>query len=309
MLHQISLTGEAILRVHFGKPSKILTVKSCQSNLVGFCVLYPYCKIGYRFVRKLSKLKILQICNGFMKINSCLIQKSIEYGELKELSTFLYFKHIFTNSCIYDYSQQSLSIKTGLSRTFIKKHISFFLDNGWAFFHGKNLMLAKVSKIDDNKKKLIIDINTDRGYKYILEQLQCAYLKHKANQAKWYSNLCHDLNKMTSSQRNKKIKTLSKKLDRFRYNEKKQFFGESGNSKFRLSFKKIAEWFNCSVGKAHSIIKGLCQTGFIDYSVFYESIKVKVKYEINERLEADKKAFYTKSGYVCRVLCSEYVFR
>lgn len=244
-----------------------------------------------------------------MKVNSCLIQDAVEAGYIKELAIFIQMKQTFVNSCIYNYTQQSLSEKTGFSRTFIRKHVAFFIKHKWVLFHGENLILKKLSEIDSvNKQKSIIDINKSKSYKEILEQLQYAYLKRKAEQAKWYSSLCRDLNKVTEEQRLRIEKKLSRKFPHLRIKQKKSY-GESGNDRFRISIAKIAKWFGCSVGKAHGIIKTLCMTGYLDYTVRYITVKVKSTYEAKQRLIMDGKSFFTKRGYVCRVACNEYVFR
>lgn len=237
------------------------------------------------------------------------MQEMIESGTEKELAVFLHLKSKFINSCIYNYTQQSLADKTGFSRSFIKKYISFFLKEKWAFMHGDNLMLVKVSKIDrSNKKKILIDIDTSGTYKDILERLQYEYLKHKAAQAEWYSKLCRDLKQMSLNEAKAKEKKISKKVPYLKIRHKASY-GESGNDKFRVSFSMLAKWFKCSVGKAHSIIKKLCRTGFIDYTVRYLTVKAKNAKEAKQRLINDPKSFYTNRGYVCRVACNEYVFR
>ncbi len=244
-----------------------------------------------------------------MKINTLLIEQCSDNGELNHLSVFVYLKGIYTNSCIYNYTQEGMIKKSKLSRAKIRNHIPFFLKEGWAFFDGNNLILAKISSIDkNNKKKILVDLNTRKqGIKPIYDKLLYELLKLKANQAKWYSKLCHDLKKMSKTQRLRVEKRVAKKRPRF--SVKNWNFGESGSHTFKVSFRKLAIWFNCSIGKAHKIMKELCVTGWIEVLHTRALIAMEDSSVGRYRIEENNKLFYTTNNQVCKTECNQYIFR
>lgn len=88
-----------------------------------------------------------------MNLNERAIYKLNEKGLLKELAVFIKFKSVHINSCIFNYNLKYLASETGLSLSTVRKHVKFFLKNGWARMDGNNLILEKIKKISYYKRK------------------------------------------------------------------------------------------------------------------------------------------------------------
>ena len=79
---------------------------------------------------------------------------------------------------------------------------------------------------------------------------------------------------------------------------------------FKVSFRKLAKWFKCSVGKAYSIIQGLHSSGLISIKEGKKhSIRLCHKVLIDELIKSFKTGFVTRSGCFCVVESNEYFVR
>lgn len=239
-----------------------------------------------------------------MEINGCLLVEANDKGWFRHLSIFIHLKSIHPNSCIYNYSQDRLVEKTGLSKSTIRKYVNFFIKKEWCKVQNGHLIFRKLRMLTPKQKKLRYKIYSKK-VEEITKELYLYLLKHKSEQAKWYSNLRFDLENGGKKVRGKLAQKLKNYPDFFKgtyYN------GEKNVNRFKISFKKIAEWFNVSVGKAFKIIKELYVEGrLLIYSGGYTAVR-RNKVMSKAIIQASKKSFMAKSGKMIIVHSNSYVF-
>lgn len=192
-----------------------------------------------------------------MNINQLLIKDLISAGNIKMLATFLKFKGFYSSSCIHNYKSISFVNKAKMSRNTIKKHIKFFIDNGWARIEGNNLVLNKFNSFDENKLKLIVSINKNKSIKEIELLLYRECLRLKQTQFRFNKQISSDLKNPTGLKQFKKAKSYCRKKG---INTEKL---PSAGDLYKVSIKKIACMFKCSVGKASQIIDKLTDANMI----------------------------------------------
>jgi len=237
-----------------------------------------------------------------VEVNVLNIKSMSDKGLLRELAVFMFIKSQFKNSCVYDYTQQSLSDKTGISRSAVRKYVKFFLDNNWCRIHKGNLVFTGLKNFDDNKKKIITDLKIRIGIKELIVDFQLLLLKHKQAQFNRMSDYRRDLNNPSNVSQ---YKAALKAVKKYGYDKDKL---PDANARLQISIKKLSEWLNCSVGKASMIIKKLQKRGLISVIRCKQTImKTMCPNTIKALLSVHKGSYY-RNGYVTKVCCNFYSF-
>ncbi len=242
-----------------------------------------------------------------MQINVVNLKVLSDKGLLRHLAVFITIKYKYRNGCIYKYTQESLSQKTGISRSAIRKYVKFFLDNGWCELHkgekspNISLVFKGLGKFDKEPKRVLADIESN-GIKNLIQQFQLLILKHKQAQFNRVKELSAEINTATNIKCYKSAKKMAKK---YNYNVDKL---PPRNAKLKMSVKSIAKWLNCSVGKAVKVLYDLRFKGLITIIKCRNVIgKSHIKAQIDRWLADNKNSFCVK-GRVIQVSCNEYIF-
>lgn len=174
---------------------------------------------------------------------------------------FLFLKAHFLSksSCCYEYTPEKIASIIDVSPNTARSIISRFIKYGWCRKHRgfkgrfKNLIFIHTGKFQDNvKDSLLINFKIKGGCSDILDSLYLVLLRLKQAQFNKIKQSAHDVKYPTNLH-------AFKEATRFL---KTKNFGSlpDKNAKLQISIKTIAEWFNCSVGKASQIIKRLRQS-------------------------------------------------
>jgi hypothetical protein len=193
----------------------------------------------------------------FMNINQLLIKDLVELNKLRHLAVFIKFKGIYSSGCVHNYTPSKFSHKAKLSRNSVKKYIDYFIANGWARMEGNNLIFNKFRSFDLNKKRLMCVMTFKKSIREIELLLYREVLRLKQSQFNFLKQTKCDLQNPTGIEVYKKAIKLKKK-----YTLKTENL-PGAQEKYKVSIKKIAESFNCSVGKAMGIIDKLCENNQI----------------------------------------------
>ena len=129
-----------------------------------------------------------------MRVNIELVNYAVENNSIKHLAVFMRLKSLFSNSCIYNYTHNSLSRKSGYSLSFIKKHMSFFKKNGWVREHNGNLVFIKLSDLKGNYRNDFYDMKIQGSdtWKSILKKLRLLIIRQR--EKLFYSKKSNDPN-------------------------------------------------------------------------------------------------------------------
>ena len=236
-----------------------------------------------------------------MYLNVDTIQQSIDDGDVKKFAAFLWFKTRYSNSCYYKWSFKSISDKTKMSRTAVRKYIPEFIKLGWCREHSKNLIFKKTKELYATKINQYVKINTNGKIQDILNELYFVVLKRKANQFDYVKKLWKDKSngKVQSSNHYKQIRKVCKGRE----------IKTSAIQGFSFSLSKIANLFNTSPSTASRIMQTLNKKGkFMRMSNYEVFGNIKYKPWLKEKLRWDNGIFITKSGNVTKKLCNSYIF-
>jgi len=237
-------------------------------------------------------------------INLIHAKELAEAGLLKEYAMFLYMKSGFKNSCIYNYTQQGLSIKFNISRPAVKKHISLFLKMGWCRLHGNNLIFNKLKNIDSNKHKqrFVLEISETGKVKEIVYNLRLKILHLLQSNFNKLKKLRFDYNHAKDSRTLNAAKRL---LRRIGSNLKSL---PSQNEQLKISMNYFAKMFNCSIASAHGIVASFKKNGDV------QCIGGLRKYIMTSSDPAIIKGalcnagYYYRNGNVYKSECNQYIF-
>lgn len=223
-------------------------------------------------------------------------------GQLRKFATFIYIKSQFKNSCVYKYTQQSLSEKTGISRSAIRKYVKFFLDSGWCRLDHGNLIFNKMRVLDKNEKRIISDVKIRIGIKELIIDLQLLLLKHKQAQFNRIVRLGIEIKDPKSIKPHQSANRIVKK---YGYNVDKL---PSERAKLQISIKKLSEWLNCSVGKVSQLLKSLQKRGLISITKVRNIVGYSKTFEgAKALLNMNENSYYSR-GYIVKVSCNYYNF-
>lgn len=240
-----------------------------------------------------------------VKLNMANFPLYFEQGVEKDLAVFLFLKKECNNptSTLFDYSPDKIASILNCCHNTAHNYIKRFLDRGWVRKHSNNLTFTSPRKFKDNiPNSLLKPFEVKGDVKQIQDDLYLFFLKHKQNQFNRVKNLAHEIKAPVSSGERRKALRMTKKNN---YSVDKL---SDRNAKFKVSIKKIADWFNCSIGKASQIINKFKRLGLI---------KVEKSYQVLARI-TDRKmiaAFlfanpgsYFNGKCIIKVACNEYQF-
>lgn len=225
---------------------------------------------------------------------------------MKCLAAFIFFKSRYSNSCYYGWSINSIARKTGLSRTSVRKYITFFMVRGWCEDHQGNLLFKKTGTLYCNNKKLKnqyvkINITKNSSITEVLDELYYCLLKRSADRFEYMKKLWED-------------KTCGHYPDLQHYKTvKKRCHGREIKSGeipgYQMSLKKISELFKVSISAASRIIKRLNTAN----KVLVRNNHVCLGNIINQpwlrhAFKWDPGTYISGKGFVVRKLANSYVF-
>lgn len=116
-------------------------------------------------------------------INVAMVRDLQREDNLRKLAVFMKMKSIYSNGCFFNATYASLSEKSDISITVLKKCIKFFIERGWCRKHGNNLVFNKIKDIDvmDREKNIFdvqyIKIKKDDTYRDVFKKLKLLLVK------------------------------------------------------------------------------------------------------------------------------------
>lgn len=185
-----------------------------------------------------------------MKVGITTIEKVMKSGDERKYATFLYLRSLFKKGCFYNYTHNSFVAASGLSKSTVQKHVKFFINAGWCYKHGDNLIFKGFKHFKDSgfNKTFILKSKT---VKEIIKEFYYIILKIKQGQFNKLKSVGRAI-KITKSP--KKIRKLDAFLEKF--NLKKELL-PSQNDALEISSVKLGNMFMCSKSKANRIVNSL----------------------------------------------------
>lgn len=237
-----------------------------------------------------------------MNINQLLIKDLIEMNKQRYLAVFIKFKSIYSSGCVHNYNPSKFSSVTKLSRNSVKKYVDYFIANGWARMDGNNLIFNKFRSFDENKKRLMCVIGFKKSIKEIEILLYREVLRLKQSQFNFLKRVKCDLQNPTGIDVYKRALNTQKK---YTLNSENL---PGAQEKYKVSIKKIAESFNCSVGKAMGVIDKLCEKNQIKRFRQMEIVCFGMTKAINQQaINTHKGAYFSRNQVVYRYT-NKYTF-
>lgn len=233
-----------------------------------------------------------------LDINIVNLESICESNRLKEFATFLYLKSLYSNSCVFNYTQVGLARNSKLPLSCIKKSVKSFLSSGWCRIHKGNLIFNKLRSFDHHKKKIIASVVITNP-KQILKDLRKLILNNLQNKFNRLAKLKSDLlSSYTKTRRSAERKVEKLGLDATKLPGEKDML--------TISMNKIAKLFGCSVGSAAAAIKDLKTDKLIT------CVTETKKEKMNKKMAAQFLNLYPNSYYYNGVLytvsCNKYNF-
>lgn len=230
-----------------------------------------------------------------MNINQLLIKDLIEMNKQRYLAVFIKFKGIYGSGCVHNYSPYKFSSVTKLSRNSVKKYVDYFIANGWARMNGPHLIFNKFRSFDSNKKISLCEVSYNKSIKEIELLLYREVLRLKQSQFNFLKQVKCDLINPTGTKELKKAKKLEKKYSL----DSEKLPG--ARDKYKVSMKRIAKHFKCSVGKVSGIIDKLCEKNQIKRFRQLEVVCFGVTKAISQQaINTHKGAYFSRNQVVYR---------
>lgn len=187
---------------------------------------------------------------------------------------------MFRNSCIYNYNVHSLSKKSKISRTAIRRNIAIFMERKWCKMHHGNLIFRHLGDIlfeegiFNNSGDLctrntfvVVEIS-DKNKNHLSKLFYLELFKNKLRQIKMVAGKACDL---IDPKGKDALDSHRKALKYFRGTNRSDIFLLNENT-ISLSLRKISKLFHCSISKAQKLIQF-----FIDNKLI-KAFKEKMKY-------------------------------
>ncbi len=227
-----------------------------------------------------------------MNSNIDLIEIFLDEKLEREYAVFIMLKHKFANSIIYNYSDHKLSGKIKYSRTFVKKHVGFFLRNGWAIKDGNHLYLISTRELLEKygiSGKARVKIAKDESVSKIVDSLRYEVYRNKQRQFNYTKEQVHNrINPSGPGATKRYKKALKHGVDCSREVE----------GDLMISLEKLSSLINRSPATAHRLIK---QKGATKTS------KRTFICRVSRNVDIPKGSFIYKAG-LFKVECNRYVF-
>lgn len=156
-----------------------------------------------------GKPKLSSIDNKPRRIAEGMVVVASRSRTLKELAFFYILKYYYSSGQIHNYSPYLLSLKTGYSRTKIKRHIDLFIKWRWCYKKGKDLFFKKNHDIVQRSKDIKVFCTDNEVYHFLTAILvdrkkrQCMFslkarVDHRSKVRKGASMIGSDYNKLSS---------------------------------------------------------------------------------------------------------------
>ena len=237
-----------------------------------------------------------------MKLNQLLIKDLIEMNKQRYLAVFIKFKGIYSSGCVHNYSPTKFSSVAKLSRNSVKKYVDYFISNGWARMNGPHLIFNKFRIFDSNRKRIECEVTYKKTIKEIELLLYREVLRLKQSQFNFLKRVKRDLKNPTGLSALKQAKRLEKK---YTLNSEKL---PGARDKYKVSMKRMAKHFKCSVGKVSGIIDKLCEKNKIKRFRQLEVVCFGMPKAINQQaINSHKGAYFSRNQVVYRYT-NKYTF-
>lgn len=217
-------------------------------------------------------------------------------GKIKALATFIYLKSIHSNSCFFKPTLYSLSKKTGLSRTLLRKYLAYFIDQGWCEYHSGNLIFKNVKKagLMSGKRYVIKSKSIKENVLY----LQSLILKQRAAQYDWVRKVQRDIKQPSSVNDYKKAKQAYKKVN----------FNKSANAPFSMSITNIGLMYGVSRSKAFQIVRDMKRSDLVNVLKPAKKLVAKLNSKAYSQVKDLMPNTYIYKGGIFKVEANQYIF-
>lgn len=215
---------------------------------------------------------------------------------LKELAVLIKLKSIYVSGCVHNYSPFKLAKSSSLSRNTIKKHVEFFLKNGYARMEGLDLVFTNLLKVDKKYKYGTIKIDTSLPIKKMQVLFHREIILDQVRKFKYLQSIKEDSTQPTGPDALKKLKKALKALKSLGKGSEKL---PNASAKYSVSIKRLSKHFNCSVGKTQGIINSLCEDNLMKRITDYRIVETHPfrkgfnKHYLAHRLESVKGSWYS----------------
>jgi len=234
----------------------------------------------------------------YLDVNTQNLKELADNGRLKDFAYFLYLKSLYSNSCIFNYTQKSLSVKSKIPVSRVKSCVKSFLESGWCRIHRGNLVFNKLKSFDHKKKKIIESIEITNP-KQILKDLRKLILNNLQDRFNRLAKLKADLlNSYSKTRRAAERKVEKLGLD------PNTLPGE--NDMLSVSMNKLSKLFGCSVGTAAAEIKSLKENGQI-FCITERKIISSCRLGAKAFMGSVPNSYY-HNGNLFVVSCNKYIF-
>lgn len=228
---------------------------------------------------------------------------------LRELAVLIKLKSIYGSGCVHNYTPTKLAKSSHLSRNSIKKYVDFYLSLGYARMEGKHLIFTNFKKVYKSYKYSTIDIDSELPIKKIMNLFARDILADKLNKFNHKKIIKVDLNPKTRKGALKAYKKAVKAFNKLKPSQQKL---PSATANYSVSIKKIAEHFNCSVGKAQGIVDSLCEDNLLIKTKKYLKNRLNSTESVSRKFETHLKRVtpgaWVDNGFMFRNLPNSYSF-
>lgn len=229
---------------------------------------------------------------------------------IRELAVLIKLKSIYVSGCVHNYSPYKLSKDCDFSSNTVKKYVNFYLELGYARMDGNNLVFNKFTKIEEKYKHARVFINPGLSVKKISDLLHREILCDKYRKFNYKKKVKEDSTNPMGKGALNKLKKAKKALRNLDCADTSL---PNASANYTISIKKIAEHFNCSVGKAQGIVNSLCEDNLLKRIKNYRLVHKRTrgnklhKQQIKGILETTKASFYS-GGNIFQCETNSYVF-
>lgn len=172
-----------------------------------------------------------------------------DHSELLLFSKFVYFKYLYGNGVIYNYSP-SAEKRSGFSTNTVRSLCNKFISRGWCQLRQGHLIFTPFHAILDQdriRKTIRLAIPKDKfNYKTILQALQYYVIRTKIKQIRYAVHCkCDRVNPK------KLLKLQTSSIE------------SAANKRTQLSYSAISQMFSCSLSHAKKIVDQLILNGWL----------------------------------------------
>ena len=218
--------------------------------------------------------------------------KNLEYK--KSFALMLIVKKHFTNSMVYNYSTESLSEKTGISKYIIETYIKRLISFEFCHFQGNHLQFVSLNKIMPLRSRgEVIYISEKSTINEIVETLNILILKNNFSNQDTLRKIKNDLSNSRKQDAKINLKSYKKSLKIAEANPK---IKDEKLIDFNvIGMRKLSQIIGSSLDYAARFIKNLLRKKLITID---RIVKKYANFEFNQFSSDELKDFINKkSGY------------